>query len=373
MNILFRGPYPQRDGWGQASRDFLRALTKTEHQIKAIPIIMANLVGGELPDDIKQLEQTEFTHLDVYIQHALPSLMERQQGVLNIGLCATETNHLENTGWVKNINEMDALFVWTDQEKLNMMESGVTIPVHVVPQPIDTQFFDSVTDRFDEDLVNDNFVFYFVGEWNERKNLNDLILAYWREFTPDEKVKLLIKASAGFTSPDVLGKSLTTHLDRLKSVFRLYNKSTYYPEVIVIAEYLSNEDLVKLHNSCDCFVTTSYGEATCIPLLNAAYLGKTVICTCDIGADDPDLDIVRVNSIEVPCVCASPPLPYLYSSWETWRKVDVIDLQHKMREVYDGKKCNNDRTSIRSKYSLESVATRIEDLLRRLHLSKVRR
>ena len=180
MNILFKGPYPQRDGWGQASRDFIKALSQTGNSVKITPIIMANLIGDGIPEEIKLLEDTEFPHIDVFIQHVLPAFMEKQNSSPNVGLCATESNNLQFTGWIEKINEMDALLCWTEQEKANLLNSGVKIPITPIPQPMDTQFFDSVTDTFDDDVMKDNFVFYFVGEWNERKNLNDLILAYWR-------------------------------------------------------------------------------------------------------------------------------------------------------------------------------------------------
>lgn len=372
MNILFRGPYPQRDGWGQASRDFIRALVLTGCDVQIIPIIMANLIGKELPEDIKNLENNQIPHVNIFLQHSLPSFMERRSQCFNIGLCATESAHLENTGWISNINEMDALLCWTENERKNLIESGARPPVFSVPQPMDTKFFDSVSEKFADPLVNDNFVFYFVGEWNERKNFNDLILAYWREFTRDDPVKLLLKVTMGGMSPDVLGKNLMNHIERLKSIYRMYSKASYYPEVVIISEYLSNEDLVKLHNSCDCFVTTSYGEATCIPLLNAIYLNKNVICTEGIGADDADFDMLRVKSREVPCLCTSPPLPYLYSGWETWRQIDVLNLQSAMRNVYDGKRqCKNDRAKVTAKYSYEGVAERIQNILRELHIREV--
>lgn len=371
MNILFKGPYPQRDGWGQASRDFIRALKQTGEPIKIMPIIMANLIGNGLDEDIKSLEETEIPHVDVFIQHALPSFMERRPNCINVGLCATETNNLQFTGWVEKINEMDALLCWTDQEKSNLRNSGVRIPIQVMPQPMNTEFFDSVSDQFDDPAVNDNFVFYFIGEWNERKNLNDLIFAYWREFTREEEVRLLLKVNKGGLSPDVLGKNILNHLEKMKQVYRLWNKASYYPEVMVVSEYLSNEDLVRLHRSCNCFVTTSYGEATCIPLLNALYLDKTVISTKDIGAVDSEFDIITAESHEVPCMCGNPPLPYLYSGWETWRQVSIIDLQKKMREVFNGKQCHNSPAKVSSKYSYGAVSERIKNFLSKLHLSKV--
>jgi glycosyltransferase involved in cell wall biosynthesis len=348
--ILFRGPYKQRDGWGRASEDFARCLLKTSHEVNFQPLVLSNMLKDKIHPELE-----EHVNLDkkpkYVIQHSLPSFMDNIDNVVNIGLCATETNNLQKTGWVDRLNELSQVWCWTPNEKTHLKNSGVSKPINVIPQPMDLSFFDN-EDKYDDKMLEENFIFYFIGELNQRKNIDDTILAYWRE----------LKLSASL-SPDMLGKAIYDHLENLKRIFRLYNKSHYYPEVLIISEYLSDIDIVKLHNSGNCFITTSHGEATCIPLLNALYKNNHVICTEGIGADDPDFNMLRAKATDVPCVCPQPPLPYLYSSWETWKKVDVIDVQKQMRNAFNGATVKPNKEIVREKHSYESVAKRVDNLL----------
>lgn len=373
MKILFKGPYPQNDGWGRASRDFIRALNLTKNNLSVIPIVLSDYIGHDIPEDIKKLEKENIPSPDIFIQHCLPSFMEPVPNLYNIGLCATETTNLKHTGWIDQINRLNMLWCWTHYEKENLIQSGVKIPIHNIPQPMNTAFFDKVNEVFDDERIESMFTFYFIGEWSERKNIDDTILAYWREFNRDENVRLILKVNLGNVSSDHLGKMIYDYLERLKQIYRLYDKSYSYPEILVITDYLNDEDIIKLHKTCNSFVTSSYGEATCIPLLNALYCNKTVICTEKIGADDPDLDIIRVKSNMVPCVCHNPPIPNLYSGWELWRKIDVLELQAAMRGVFNGSiRTAKQSERVRDKYSFKAVAGKITDVLSGLHLSKIR-
>ncbi len=41
-----------------------------------------------------------------------------------------------------------------------------------------------------------------------------------------------------------------------------------------------------------------------------------------------------VNSFDAPVLTANPPVPYLYSAYEVWKEIDIINLRQRMREAY---------------------------------------
>lgn len=358
MNVVVKSTYVQDDGWGKAARDYLRAFTLTPHTIKVQPIVLSNNVLGSLPSWIPP--QNDNNQPDVYFQQCLPQYFERFPNVRkHIGSCFTETRHLEQTGWVDHMNEMDAIVVATEQESANLIDSGVTKPVYVIPMPMDLSLLDQ-DGKLDAlaASIRGRYAFYFIGELVDRKNLADLLLAYWREFS-NEDVVLVIKT----TAPPEAAHQIQQWVHGLKNTVRLYDYAHHYPEVFFLLERLTDEEMIRLHNTCDCFITLSHGESTCRPLIDAAYKGKPVICTSGIGAVDSALAISKVQSYEVPCFTSYPPLKNIYSGWETWMKPNVMHAQQVMRDAYNNKLPSSKAINIKGKFSYESVASRLNDIL----------
>lgn len=362
--IGVKSTYTQNDGWGKAARDYLKAFTLTSHEIRVQPIVLGSVLLQKMPDWVPAPLQDAVP--DIYFQQCLPQFFERFPNIKrHIGSCFTETRHLEQTGWVDRMNEMDELIIATDQEKINLIDSGVTKPIHVVPMPMDFTLLDT-TGELDglAAAIRNRFAFYFIGELVDRKNVFDLLTAYWREFRKEDDVVLVIKTSvANNVDPALATAKVQELLHHVKATARMYDYPHHYPEVIFMLERLSDEGMVKLHNTCDCFITLSYGESTCRPLIDAAYKGKPAICTKGIGAIDSALNIAKVDSMEMPCVTAYPPLPFLYTSWETWMKPNLLHAQQLMRDAYNHKLSSSSIYNIKEKYSYESVARQLNNIL----------
>lgn len=363
MKIVVKSTYAQNDGWGKATRDYLKAFTLTAHDITVQPIVLGSVLLKQLPDWIPPQTKNEVP--DLFFQQCLPQYFERFSNIKrHIGSCFTETRHLEQTGWVDRLNDMDEIIVATQQEELNLIESGVSKKIHVVPMPMDfSQLSESGKLSNLEAHLSNRFAFYFIGELVDRKNIVDLLFAYWREFSLEDNVALVIKTSIGNINATDMTTYASQFLESVKATARMYDYHHHYPEVIFLVDRLSEEDMVKLHNTCNCFITLSHGESTCRPLIDAAYKGKQIICTDGIGAIDPALTIAKVKSVETPCLVNRPPLPFLYTGWETWMKPDVLHAQHLMRQAYENKLAVSSIHNIKEKFSYESVAKRLNDIL----------
>lgn len=294
---------------------------------------------------------------DFVFQQCLPEYFESYP--LTAGMSFTETSHLENTGWIEPFNRMDKVVVATEQERVNLLNSGVTKPIYVINMPMELK--EGVESDSLRRYIKDRYCFYFVGEYVERKNIESLIMAYYREFKRHEKVVLLIKTGFGNFSPMQVKEYIERNLAGLQNRMRLYRYDHHYPEIIFMTEKLSDEEMANLHATADCFVNPSRGESTCRPLIDAAFNNRKILCTGGISANDSRLDITSVEAREVPACATQPPLPYLYSGWETWREIDVIDLQMKMR-LSVGEHSNN-KENVQNLYSYEKIANDIKGLL----------
>lgn len=357
MNILIKSTYPQTDSWGRSAKDYMAAFYNTGHNVRSIPIVLSRQVG-DIPNWVKEPDPSFKT--EVFFQQCLPLFFEPVNRLRNIGFSFTESKRLEKTGWIEKFNEMDEVWVATEMEKQTLINSGVTKKTVVVPMPM--SFIDVQPGSGFKDYIGDRFAFYFIGEYIERKNIEALISAYWRGFTRDDKVVLFIKTGYGGISPQDMTAMINKNLDMMRSRMRLHSYSHHYPEIIFVTEHVEDTDIAEIHATCDCFVTASRGESTCRPLIDAAYYNNPIICTDNISCVE-DLDILKVRSMEVPCSAYQPPIRDLYTGYETWMDIDILDLQEKMRAVYNHKPIANNKDKVINKHSYESVSQRINNLL----------
>lgn len=360
MNILFVGPYRQQDGWGLATQSYIKALGTRYNNITTRPIYFSSGDPNYQPDEqILSYENTYYDNYDVVIQKVLPhNLFLNKKYKKNIGLFVLETNNIGRSRCIKNINQMDEVWVPSNQEKICLQKSGVTTPIKTISQPLDTDF---ILQNKNHKIplhsgIDRTFKFYFIGEYNERKNLLDLITAFHLAFDVTQPVSLIIKSSVSGLSAQESHKVIEKDIDNLKMKL---NISTKYKKEIIITERLSNQDLIGLHNACDCFVMPSKGEAFCRPAAEALVLGKTPIVTNNTGMVDyiNNENGFIVKSHRIPVVINNRPLSHdfdLYNAHEYWNQIDLYGLINQMQEVYSMHKNNRqkllDKQSLGSKY-----------------------
>lgn len=356
MNILFIGPYRQGDGWGKSSQDYLRALSYTSHNIIARPIFMSSNIEENIPNDLLKLEQ-KYCEPDIVIQNVLPHLMDYQPNVVNIGLCYCETSNIEHTGWLEQLNLMDEIWVATKKEQ-EELEPLLDIPVNIIPTPANLDFIDSIEDKLDLPIDKDDFIFYFIGEYVPRKNIQALIKAFHREFYVTEPVSLILKLG-----PPQLQKQIGIDIQNIKTIMRLHTQPYGYKQEIVITTPLTDEQIIQLHRLGNCLVQPSYGESLSRPVIDAMYCGNIVITTEYTGMDDAVGELgLKCQSWFEPCYNAQPPLPNIYTSYELVQNIDILELQYLMRQSYEDYKYDKEkqRQFIKNNFSYSAVASKID-------------
>lgn len=339
MNVLFVGPYRQQDGWGLASQSYIRAIASQTANITTRPVFLAGGDNSSIDSDLLSYENSSYDSYDIVIQKTLPHcLFYDRRFKKNIGLFVLETNNIANSTSISTINRMDEIWIPSNQEKKCLIKSGVTKPIKVISQPLDTNFITKYKEhKLDfNHIINKSFKFYFVGEYVERKNIRDLVTAFHLAFDISQPVALVLKTNISGMSSNESYKTIEKDIEDIKKKLNVSNR---YKKEILVTEKLSYQDLIGLHNSCDCFVMPSYGEAFCRPAAEALCLGKTPIVTDNTGM----IDFINnengfiVQSSKVPVIINKRTLSEdfdIYNAQEYWYRVQMYDLIDKLRSAY---------------------------------------
>ena len=338
MKVLYIGCYRDGTGWAQAAIDYILSMDAAGIDVVPRPVKL-NSRQTDLPEKIIELENKSDVGCDICIQHVLPHMMDfNGRFKKNIGLYATETDNFKRSIWPERINQMDEAWVINNEMKFSSENSGVNIPIKVIPHACNVSKFKK---QYQEVQIppdgTDKFVFYTVAEFGRRKNLSSFIRAFHTEFSPEEPVAILIKTHQYGVSPEALLNQVSGMCDNIKEGLKLHTSVDDYIEDLIITDYLHEEQVMSIHKSCDCFVMPSYGEAWCIPAFDAMGFGNTPICTNVGGMADflADGGGVLVDGRQEPVFGMVETFNDIYTAKETWMSINPVVLQNAMRRVYN--------------------------------------
>ena len=329
------------DGWGDSAYNIIKSLCTTDVDLTLRHIYLSNclLRQDQLLDNLESKTHNKY---DVIIQNCLPEFFSYYHGSKNIGFLSTETCRLNTTPWIPYLNLMDEIWVHSTIEIKHLQNAGCTTPIYSIGSATDVSQFDIPK----QPRLAQDFTFYSIGN-GERKNFEALILAFYLEFARNEPVELLIKTSNNL--------SLSEYISKLG----IYKNIEQYKPIHLVNQYLSEEQLINLHQTCDCFIMPSRGEAWCRPALDALGYGNTPIVTANTGMIDfiNDKNGWVVTSKEVPIIAQQKPLPYLYTARDTWYEIDVLELCKAMRQAYISNKSKSSIgiSTVKELYSYQNI------------------
>lgn len=118
------------------------------------------------------------------------------------------------------------------------------------------------------------YAFYYVGAWNARKNPADVVRAFRRAFAAGDDVGLHMQcANARSTACKLADLETGVHGDHL-------------PPITFSNHWASDDEMVAIRDSFDCFVSASRGEAWNLPAFEAMLHGNHVIAPFGQGSDE---------------------------------------------------------------------------------------
>lgn len=370
MKVLFLGVFKDGTGWSNMATNYILALDKAGITVVPRVIRLSYNPSKEVHPRILELEDNDERGCDVVIQNILPHMMDYNGNFKCIGTYCSETSNFKNTNWSTYLNTMDELWIPNHQMIDAAIESDVKTHMEVVPIPTDVSKYAQRYEKFEIPEIEDRFVFYTVGELNRRKNLTALLRAFHMEFSPDEPVVLMVKCGVLNQSPEDAGSHAQQIIATTKRELNLYPKTSLYSEEIIITEHLSETDMMRLHRTGDCFVSTSFGEAWCLPAFDAMGMGNTPICT-DVGGVREFINNEcgwLIPGKPTPCFGMSMnAIPGLYSGSSDWIDIDIGLLRLAMRTAFENKEVRNIKAGngIDNVYSFgyDTVGNQMRELL----------
>lgn len=365
MKLKYCGPCLDYSGYGEANRHDIGALHAAGVDLTLqIPRYVHDITDyGRLGELCRQLDGSSIGY-SVKIIHTTPDQFNKyiEPNVYHIGRVIWETDKLPKE-FVDNANMMDEIWTASETTKKAIENSGVTKPVYVIPEAIDTSLDVDSIQPF-KTIAENKFLFYSIFEWTERKNPAALLKAYWLEFQKTPNVGLLIKTYLdNFT--DMKKRQVRALINQVKNSLEL----PHYAPVYLFPDLMNREQVYRFHKTGDCFVSAHRGEGWGIPQMEAMFLGKPVISTDFGGIHDYITDAVDgllVHHRMVP-VMNSRNQDW-YAADQQWADVNIDDLRQQMRFIYRGPKNaqkigGKGRELVLKEFSLESVGQKMRDRL----------
>lgn len=337
MRILYIAHYKEFGGWSQAATDNILALDSV-----GVDVVCRNVTLTQDKQDVHprllQLEKKDSRDCDICIQHVLPHHYVRSDMFKkNIAFMETETLSLKHLNWFYQLEMMDEVWVANETSKNALQEDGFETPIKVIHHTCDTSKYTKRYPDLAMPQIEGTFKFYYVGDFNDRKNLESIITCFHSEFEEDENVSLVLKFNKFGVSPQELHNKVVQYLTEIKKNLRIRND---YKQEVIVTDKVSEENLLSLHQYCDCFVCPSHGEAWSIPTLEAMAFGNTPIAS-NFGGPSEFIDKSNwrtgtlVNGVYSCCKSKDAAFPDLFSSKEYWFQPCEKQIRQQMRKYYE--------------------------------------
>jgi glycosyltransferase involved in cell wall biosynthesis len=350
MKVLIVGNYKELSGWSTQLKNHILALDSVGVDVVPRNITITQNVDPNVPQRILELEERSSKNPDVVVLNTLPAFYERQGGAKYFGFYVAETSSFKPAGWQHKINLMDRAIVPNFFCQETSRRSEVKVPIHIVPQALDIHKFDVKYPVHPIRQANPNdFIFYTIGELTRRKNVEAILRAFHTEFSPNEPVQLFVK-----TTPTGLGDNpqqlINELVNKVKGGLKLYNSVDRYKKEFIIPSYASDEEINSIHQSCNCYVTASHGEAFNIPLAEAMAAGKIVVAPNHSGMDYvTEKNAFVPRSYAATCFGAVDTISDLYTGREWWHDVDVDSLRKCMRDAFEKRDLSRKKIEVAKK------------------------
>lgn len=290
-------------GYAVAAAALVRALRAAGVRIAWEPL----LPGGGLglgyaparakeagPEDLRAL-RNEAAACDVAILHLVPEYYphfiarERGRGTRAVvGHTVWETDRLP-AHWPALINLLDAVIVPTEWNRQVFRDSGVVIPILVVPHLPRPARAVTAEDRahLRQRLppLAGRRVFYTISTWLERKSIGPLVAAFAEAFDEKGKVALVIKTTPHDLErvrrdPGHEGEAVPVRPQFEAMIGRaVLRHGRLPPPICLVTDDLPDGEIEALHELGDCYVSLCRAEGWGLGAFEAACAGRPVIVT----------------------------------------------------------------------------------------------
>ncbi len=284
--VAFQGEFFAYNSMAVVNRELARAL-------RSFGDVAPVIVPDEPVAEPSVAADPRFAELRAHMQTALPAcevLIRQSNGGADLRRTPNARRIVQilpweygalPAAWVAGLRAGAADEVWTPStyNRRLFLEAGVAPErVAVVPNGIDPARFSATRAVAPYPLKSaKRWKFLYLGGMLPRKGVDVLLAAYRRAFTRSDDVVLVLK---------LLGTRTFYPLADGGASLRAFAEDSDAPEIEIIDEDVSDEDVVRLYRSCDALAFPYRGEGFGLPMLEAMACGLPVIATAGGAADD---------------------------------------------------------------------------------------
>jgi glycosyltransferase involved in cell wall biosynthesis len=363
---LFMAKLEGPSGFARVARGYLRGLTDNGVKMFFEPLETVLESVDAVPDETVNALFAE--RGDMYmpqITWGQATYFIKNSGAYKIGHCEFEATEAPEI-WIRYCNMMDELWVPTEWDRKKFVKAGVNVPIYVMHQGIDPDYFHPdyapmVTD------AKETFKFLVNAAWFPRKNLHNLIVAFQNEFRRGEDACLIVK-----TINLGLNEGIKNEIKKIKQD---PDSATVYIKEDDIEDY----KMPSLYTMADCFVLPTRGEGWGLPLFESLACGVPVITT-GYGAPFETLKDSKGNPLPgvhfVSYSESEASDPYVYMEGKKWAEPNMIEFSKEMRYSFlhrreEKAKALETSKIIRKKFSWQNVTLPMLERLKDIYKNKL--
>jgi glycosyltransferase involved in cell wall biosynthesis len=239
---------------------------------------------------------------------------------------------------------MDMIIVPCRFNAIVLKNSGVRKPIAVCNPPFNMEIYKKNYEKLNIPLFKNRKIYYNICQLSQKKGIDILLKAYFRAFADiPQEVLLVLKVYLNMINRQNEEPYIVDMINRIKNGLRLpINK---WPEIYLITDLISDEEIYRLHKSADAYVCTSRGEGWGIPPFEAMAMGNILISHNWGGLADfvaPHNSVVYQANQSI--VFNNPhPDPFLYTGFEDWAEPNDHQLVVALRSVHEALMGRNEK------------------------------
>ena len=396
--LVFQAPVGTRSGYGERSRDLVRAIIALDkYDIKIVSTRWGstpmNALTEEDQDIVSRILTQPLTQQpEIYMQVTVPNEFQRV-GKFNIGVTAGIETNLCDHSWIEGCNRMDLILASSEHAK-SVFEASAYQQVNEQKQivgevklqkPIEVLFEGIRLDKFKKSYsgspeieslfkeVKEDFAFLFVGHWlpgafgEDRKNVSGLIKTFYEAFKNKQNAPALILKTSGGSLSVVDREDLINKINQIKNSI----DTKTLPNVYLAYGDFSYEEMNDLYNhpKVKAHVSFTRGEGFGRPLLEAALTSKPIITTNWSG----HIDFLNEESSvllggTMTNVHPSAAWKGVLNQESSWFTVDYGQAIGYLKDMYKNYKPYTEKSRktyhhIKTNFSFEAMQNKLESIL----------
>lgn len=390
-------PIDTYSGYGERSRDFVKALIKSredEWDIRVLAQRWGACPHGYLKahneiDLQNRIIPQLFKQPDIWFQITVPNEFQ-QVGKYNIGISAIVETTICDPTWIEGCNRMNLVLVSSNHSK-NVLTNSVfekkdnntgqiigkveiRTPVDVLFEGVDvSEKVPNVTPLV-EDLYNidEKFCFLFVGHWlsgdlgEDRKNVGMTIKVFLETFKNKKDKPALILKTSGAGSSIIDRDSILKKIDEVRKTVK-----GSLPNIYLVHGELDKNDIINLYNhpKVKAMFNLTKGEGFGRPLLEFSLSKKPIISSGWSGQTDfldPEFSLLVKGELKQ--IHPSAVVPNILIPESAWFTPDYTVAGMFLKDLFENydtylDKAKRQAYKSKSQFSFDKMVERINDLI----------